>query len=196
MLVISPFSDTSGAMSQEEVNARNISNIIEVLNRGIDSRQIPRRSIPASGLKIFFYQPSPIKLHTGATLAAGAWFTVVANLQNSGQTNSLVGQTFLPVLYVDLFVDPPDTGSTANMYANSGGYVYPDGGNISAGMSNLTFTPYLRNSTPGVTGQDVVSYVFQIRNQDSAAHAYWMVPKILLPADDNLNSGTGGNFLP
>lgn len=189
---LQPVQDTTGQMSQEEVNSKAISLIMQEMNRGVDATTIQRRAITAGQIKVLAYQIPPVKLHAGSTLAAGSYSTLVLNFQNNGLT-SAAGQTFLPIFYVDIFVDPSDTSSTAAIYAS--GYVYPDGTNVTTAMANLTFSWYLRDSTPGTT-QDVVSYVLQIRNQDGSAHAYWAVIKLLLPADGNLNPGSNAVYLP
>lgn len=179
--------------SQVELNTQDIANIMDELNRGIDTSNIARRSLFPSQFRVLSYQPNPIKIHTTATLASGSYASVVVNFANNGLTNA-VGQTFLPVMYVDLFIDPPDTSSTDNLYANSENNLYPTGSNITTAMANLTFWSYLMNSTPG-TDQDVVSYVYQIKNNDSVAHAYWISINLLIPADGNINEGGVANFL-
>jgi hypothetical protein len=166
--------------------------MMQEMNRGVDATTIQRRAIRAGQISVLSYQPSPIKIHAGSTLGAGLYAATVINFANNGLT-AAVGQTFLPVFYVDLFIDPSDTSSTTKMYAS--GFIYPDGANVTTAMANLTFSWYLRNSTPG-TSQDVVSYVLEIRNQDSVAHAYWVSIQLLLPADGNLNPGSTASYLP
>lgn len=189
---IQAFEDATGQMSPEQVDAENIRIIINEWNRGPDVTDIPRRAILAGQIKVISYQPGPIKLHGGSTLANGSYSSLVLNFDNNGLT-SAAGQTFMPTFLVDLFVDPSDTSSTSAMYAS--GYAYPDGTHVTSAMQNLTFTWYLRNSTPGTT-QDVVSYVLAIRNQDSSPHAYWVSCQLLMPADGNLNEGNTAVYLP
>lgn len=192
MAQLQPYQDPTGTMSAEAVDAKNIDLIMQEMNRGIDATTIQRRSIQPGQFRILAYQPNPFRLHAGSTLAAGSYATLVVNFFNNGLT-ALSGQTFLPVFYVDLFVDPNSTSTTAGIYASNS--VYPDGSNITTALQNLTFAWYLRNATPG-TSQDVVSYVLEIRNQDSAAHAYWVSIQLLLPADANLNNGNTAVYLP
>lgn len=179
-------------MTQEEINKKNIDLMMQEMNRGVDATSIQRRAIKPGQISVLSYQPGPVKLHVGATLAAGSYATLVFNFTNNGLT-ATAGQTFLPVWYIDLFVDPSDTSSTKAMYDS--GYIYPDGSNVTAAMANLTFTWYLRNSTPS-TSQSVVSYVIGIRNQDASPHAYWISAQLLLPADGNLNPGSVARYLP
>lgn len=192
MAQLENFKDMTGTMPPDQVNAQNISAILDEMNRGFDPTVIPRRSILASSLRVIDYTIGAAKMHAGATLAAGGFASLVINYSNTGQTVSQVGQTFLPVFYVDLFVDPPNT---ANLYGNSGAYIYPNGANVTTAMANLTFCWYLRNSTPG-DSTSLVSYVLEIRNSDSAAHSYWIASSMLLPVDGNINPGGSSLLLP
>jgi len=194
MAQLQPTTDPTEKMSQVELNKQDIKNIMDELNRGLDPTSMARRSVLASQLRVISYQPSPLKLHSGSTLAAGAYAELVINFQNNGLTANDVGQTYLPVFYVDLFIDPSDTSSTDNMYANAVGDIFPDGANMTSGKVSVNFTWYLRNSTPG-TDEDLVSYVLAIKNSDSAAHAYWASVQLLLPADGNLNEGDVASLL-
>lgn len=196
---LQPYIDPTGKMSAEQINAQNITAILQELNQGVDATDIQRRSIQPGQFRLLSYQPGPFSLNYNSSsvpiqVPAGGYSSLVLNFTNNGLT-TLAGQTFLPVLYVDLFIDPPDTSSTANIYANSGNNVYPGGSNITSAMQNLTFSWYLRNSTPVATNS-VVSYVFMIRNQDSANHYYWISTQVLLPADNNLNNGNTAVYLP
>lgn len=198
MAQLTPVTDPTGQMSQEEINTQAISLIMQEMNRGVDTTTIQRRSITPGQLRLLSYQPSPIQLLTtvgSGTITAGSLGLRVINFSNNGLT-AAAGQSFLPIFYIDLFVDPSDTSSTANMYKNSAVNVYPDGTNVfSSGLIKLTFTWYLRNSTPGTTS-DVVSYVVSVVNNDSSSHTYWVSIQLLLPADANLNNGNTAVYLP
>lgn len=196
---LQPVQDTTGTMSSVEINTQAINLIMQEMNRGVDATTIQRRSITGGQIKVIAYQPSPFSLSFSGTtpiqVPAGSYSSLVINFTNNGLT-SAAGQTLLPICYVDLFVDPPDVSSTANIYANSGKSVYPDGVNVTTAMANLTFTWYLRNSTPAGSGNALFSYVFTIRNQDSAAHFYYISTQILLPSDGNLNNGNTAVYIP
>lgn len=189
---LQPYQDPTGQMTAEQINAEDIKAIMQQLNNGTDASSIPRRSLHPGQISLLAYQVDPFKLHVTTTLAAGAFSQAVVNFGNNGLT-SASGQTFLPVFYIDLFVDPPDTSSIAALYA--GGYIYPGGANVNVNMAKLNFSWYLRNSTPG-DPDDVVSYVVIINNEDASAHTYWVVIKMLLPADGNLNPGGDAAYLP
>lgn len=188
---LQPSIDLTGDQDQVALNTQDIQTIMDEMNRGVDPTGIGRRAILASQIRVLQYSVNPTKLHAGTTLASGGTGSLVINFQNTGLTN-LSGQTFLPIFYVDVFVDPSDTSSTANIYA--GGDIYPDGVNMTSEKQNFDFTWYLRNSTPG-TSSDVVSYVLAVKNNGASAHAYWASIKLLLPADGNLNEGGVAAFL-
>lgn len=192
---LQPFTDPTGQMSETEIIRRDLDNLLREWNRGADASTIRRRALTPSQFKILSYHPDPIQLLNaagGGSVGAGASGYRALNFTNNGLTNS-AGQTFLPVFYVDLFVDPADTSSTSALYAT--GADFPTGGLITAGMLKLNFNWYLRNSTPG-TDADVVSYVLEVTNNDAGAHAYWVSVQLLLPADGNLNPGGTAAYLP
>lgn len=195
---ISPFVDSTGQMTPQQVDAENIKAIMQEMNRGTDTTTISRRSILAGQLSVFEYTPGPISMKTSGgvpgQIAAGEYHSLALNFINPAQTTD-AGQTFLPSMYVDLFIDPPDTSSTDNLYNNSGAYIYPDGASVTSGMAKLNFSSYLRNSVPP-GNNNIVEYVYMINNQDSSPHYYWISVTLLFPADGNLASGDAGNYLP
>lgn len=195
MAQIQRIEDPTGSKDLSELDSENINMIINEMNRGPDITSVPRRTILAGQIKVLSYQPNPIQLLTfggSGTIGSGVTAYRVINFTNNGLTNA-AGQTFIPTVLVDLFVDPSATNTTAAIYAS--GSAVPDGANVTSGMANLSFSCYLRNSTPG-TNQDVVSYVVTAHNFDGSSHAYWVSIQILLPADGNLNPGGTAVYLP
>ena len=205
MTLLQPYQDPTGQMSAEQVDAQNISAIMQTINSGTDASTIPRRALTPGQISLLAYVPGPISMNYDGSgnplkVDAGDYSVLSLSFSNNGLLNQATpggqispGQTFLPTLYVDLFIDPPDTSSTNNIYTNSADNLYPGGANITTALQNLTFTCYLSNSTPGpgspYYGQYLFTYILTIRNQDSANHYYWISIQPILPADANLNNG-------